>query len=94
MTVQLKERIDEMKVLEEKCEELIEHASDIGANAEFLAVREAMDVGKRWQSQWHFDLARAHLETKIAEANRRQAEPRSRRPISVVIRDIFNIFRF
>ena len=77
-----------------KCEELIKIAYEVGATADFDSVRKLMDIGLRLGTVQAFQSAQALLETKIAEANRRQVEPRPRRPIRVVIRDIFNIFRF
>ena len=87
-------RDDRLSVLEEKCEALLEHAREVGAEADFHAVRESMDVGRRHGIDVFYRDALGHLETKIAEANRKRINQASRRPFTFVFAPILGFINW
>ena len=87
MAVTNGDRIDTIIALEEKCETLIERAIAVGADADFNAVRRAMDTGRRHVLTPYYETAQAHLESAIAAATRRREKQASKKPfvINIVI---------
>lgn len=71
---------DRLRALENKYEERIEHAMEVGADVSFDAARKLMDIGRRYGSDVGHRRALAYLESGIATANKEREERNSRRP--------------
>ena len=82
---------DELKLLEEKTEDLITLAVNEGANVDFEGVRNHMEVGKRFRLRKSYSVVQAHLEEGIAAANREQKKRASRRPVIVRFKNLIGL---
>lgn len=85
------ENNEELKLLEDKVEDLIARAVDEGANVDFQDVRVRLDVAKEFGLRRPFSIAIAQLEEGIAAAKREKAKRASRRSLVVKFKNLIGI---
>ena len=82
---------DELKLLEEKTEDLITLAVNEGARVDFEKVRVQKELGKKFRLRKSYSLVQAHLEEGIAAANREQKKRASRRPFIIRFKNLIGL---
>ena len=82
---------DELKLLEEKTEDLIALAVNEGASVDFQLVRLHKELGKKYRLRDQYSLVQAQLEEGIAAANRKKGKRASRRPLIVRIENLIGL---
>ena len=82
---------DELKLLEEKTEDLITLAVNEGARGDFEKVRVQKELGKKFRLRKSYSLVQAHLEEGIAAANREQKKRASRRPFIIRFKNLIGL---
>ena len=88
----MESRDEYLRQLEQKTEDLITQARNVGAKANYRFVRSRMLMGRNHKSPATYLIAIAHVETCIASAIREREKRTSRRPLSLNLKSLFSLF--
>ena len=87
----MESRDEYLTQLEQKTEDLITQARNLGAKANYRFVRSRMFMGRNYRSPAAYSLAMAHLEGWIAAAIREKEKRASRRPFVVKFKNLIGL---